>query len=246
MDFSRVDGTRCDSRVLYNQRINIFKAIPEGEIKGVVIYCHGLGSDRKWVKRFCDKLLENNLAVYAFDFPGHGQDDTDFFEFTLSLCVSYLNEVIDYVRREHNTLIYLFGSSFGGFVILNRLISKNDDIEKTILMCPAINFCEILENKSKISDDYFNTNQYMPLYNNIKIYKQAYDEFKDGDLQIKKFKFNDVAVIQGMLDRTVNYKDVENFCRKNNLKLKLLQNGEHELYGNDNEILDFLISIISN
>ena len=44
-------------------------------------------------------------------------------------------------------------------------------------MCPAINFCKIMELKTGISIDYFDTNEYMPLYNNIKIYKDAYLEF---------------------------------------------------------------------
>lgn len=59
-------------------------------------------------------------------------------------------------------------------------------------MRPAINFCEIIERKFEISNDYFNTNEYMTLYNNIKIYEQAYIEFKNCDLQLKNFKFNNI------------------------------------------------------
>lgn len=59
-----------------------------------------------------------------------------------------------------------------------------DCIEKTALMCPAINFCEIMERKSGISLDYFESNDYMRLYNDIKIYNKAYLEFKNGDNNI--------------------------------------------------------------
>lgn len=249
MDENKIDIAMNDKRVkmneLYDEKINIFSAIPEDEIQGIIIYCHGLGSNKKWATRFYKRLLENKLGIYAFDFPGHGEDGTEFSQFTLNSCISYLNDVISYVGDKYNVPIYLFGCSFGGFIILNRLIVKNDDIKSTILMCSAINFCEIMERKSGISNDYFNTNEYMPLYNNIKIYEQAYIEFKNGDLQLKNFKFNNISIIQGTLDKTVDYENIKKFCDKNNLKLFTIQDGKHELYGHDDEIVDLLISIIN-
>lgn len=93
----------------------------------------------------------------------------------------------------------------------DRLIRSDKYIYKTILMCPAINFCKIMELKTGISIDYFDTNEYMPLYNNIKIYKDAYLEFKNGDEEIRKSKFRNISIIQGMMDKTVSYDDIENF-----------------------------------
>lgn len=249
MDEYKIDIEKKDSRVKNNsilmKKINVFNAIPRDNLKGIVIYCHGLGSNKNMVIRFCDRLLENNLGIYAFDFPGHGKDKTDFSQFTLGRCIDYLNKVISYVKKQHHVPIYLFGCSFGGFVILNRLLEKKSDIENTILMCPAINFCEIMENKSGISDDYFKTNEYMPLYNNIKIYKDSYDEFKDGDKKIKNSNFDSISIIQGNLDKTVAYEDIKKFCTKNSLSLYTIQDGKHELYGYDEEIVDFILSIIN-
>ena len=227
-------------------KINTFSAIPNNNLKGIIIYCHGLGSNKNWAIRFYDRLLENNLGIYAFDFPSHGEDKTDFSKFSLSRCINYLDEVISYVKKQYSVPIYLFGCSFGGFVILNRLLEKKFDIQSTILMCPAINFCEIMENKSGISDNYFKTNEYMPLYNNIKIYKNSYDEFKKGDKKIKDSNFDNISIIQGTLDKTVNYNDIKKFCRKHSLSLYTIENGKHELYGYDDEVVDFIVSIISH
>ena len=105
-------------------------------------------------------------------------------------------------------------------------------------MCPAINFCEIMELKSGITDDYFDTNEFMPLYNNIKIYKDAYLEFKNGDEKIRKAKFRDISIIQGMLDKTVSYEIIKDFCLRNNLELITIEKGKHELYGYDEKIVD--------
>ena len=114
-----------------------------------------------------------------------------------------------------------------------------------MLMCPAINFCEIMEHKSGISLDYFNSNEFMSLYKNIKIYKDAYLEFKNGDNAIKNYEFQNVSIIHGTADKIVLYKDISDFCKKNNLKLTTIEDGKHELYYCDNEIVNFLLKNIN-
>ena len=225
---------------LVNNKINIIENIPIDGLEKIVIYCHWLGSNKNLVNRFSKDLINNNIGVVSFDFPGHGDDKTDFSLFNLSLCIKYLEEVIKYAKDKYNVPICLFGSSFGGYVILNRLIRSDKDIDKTILMCPAINFCEIMELKTDISINYFNDNEFMPLYNNIKIYKDAYLEFKNGDKDVRKAKFRNVSIIQGMMDKTVSYNDIREFCLRNNLELIAIEKGKHELYDYDKEIIDLL------
>lgn len=129
MDEHKIDIAKKDSRVKNNiilmKKINVFSAIPSNNLKGIVIYCHGLGSNKNLVIRFYNRLLDNNIGIYAFDFPSHGKDKTDFSQFTLGRCIDYLDEVISYVKKQYRVPIYLFGCSFGGFVILNRLLEKN-------------------------------------------------------------------------------------------------------------------------
>ena len=153
------EKVKNDVRVKYNHlvnnKINTFMAVDDS-VDRIVIYCHGLGANKIWATRFYDYLLTNKIGIISFDFPGHGEDKTDFVYFNLSLCISYLEEMIDYVKIKYNVPIYLFGSSFGGFVILNKLIKTDINIKKAMLMCPAINFCEIIERKLGISLDYFN------------------------------------------------------------------------------------------
>lgn len=117
MDENKIDIAMNDKRVkmneLYNGKLNIFSVIPKDEMKGIIIYCHGLGSNKKWATRFYNRLLENKFGIYAFDFPSHGEDNTEFSQFTLNSCISYLNDVISYVGNKYNVPIYLFGCSFG-------------------------------------------------------------------------------------------------------------------------------------
>ena len=43
-------------------------------------------------------------------------------------------------------------------------------------------------------------------------------------------------------DTTVNVTNIIKFCKDNKLKYKIINNGKHELYGHDNEIIDFILN----
>ena len=251
MKEERLQKAQNDKRVNYNfivnDKIKCFSSLPDdiNDMKKVVIYCHGLGSNKTWATRFYEGLINENVGLYAYDHPGHGEDTTDFSNFNLSLCINYLNGVISYVSNKHNDCdIYLFGCSFGGFVVLNKLVQNLSNVKGTILMCPAVNFCEILEQKSQISYNFFKTNQFKELYNNIKIYYDAYDEFKNGESSIKNNRFNNISIIHGSKDKTVNVDIIIDFCKTSSLDLKIIEDGSHELYGFDEEIIKFIIETI--
>ena len=226
-----------------NNRIHLFSAT-EPKIKKVIIYVHGLGGNKNWITRFYKDLLNNGYDTYSIDLISHGEDGNDFKKFNLSNCISYLKDTINYIKEKNkDSEIYLFGSSYGGFVILNAYKEIIDDVDKIYLMCPAINFCEIMERKTgNLNIEYFDDNEYLPLYNNIKIYKDAYLEFKSGDEYIKNEKFNNIFIIQGDLDKTVDVNNVIKFCDKNKIEYKIIHEGKHELYGFDNEIVDFILN----
>ena len=97
-----------------------------------------------------------------------------------------------------------------------------------------------MERKSNVSLEYYHSNLYMPLYNQIKIYKKAYMEFKHGDIQIENSDFQNIAIIQGTLDKTVLCDEIKKFCKNKNIKLKIINGGKHELYDFDQDIIKFL------
>ena len=68
-------------------------------------------SDAPTYKRECFVVvLENGVLIKINDFK----------KFNLNNCISYLKDTINYIKDKHkDSKIYLFGSSYGGFVILN-------------------------------------------------------------------------------------------------------------------------------
>ena len=121
--YGHIHNAKLDDDVkLVNNRINVLENVPTNKLERIVIYCHGLGSNKNLVNRFSKDLLNNNVGVVSFDFPGHGDDKTDFSLFTLSLCIEYLEEVFKYTKDKYNVPVCLFGSGFGGYVILIDLL----------------------------------------------------------------------------------------------------------------------------
>lgn len=223
--------------------INSIELLPPN-LNKIIIYCHGLGASKTWIERF-KSLNDLKIGLISFDFPGHGDDTTDFSKFSLNLCITYLEETIKKTKDKYNVPIYLFGSSFGGFVILNKIL-KNNNVDKVILMCPAINFSDILEYKTNIPKNYFDNHDYLELYNNIKIYKDTYFELKKSTELLKKSKFKNITIIQGTHDKTVLFNVIKKFCDNNNLKLYTILNGKHELYEFDDEIIKILKKTLDN
>ena len=44
-----------------------------------------------------------------------------------------------------------------------------------------------------------------------------------------------------MMDKTVSYNDIREFCLRNDLELITIEKGKHELYDYDKEIVDLLM-----
>ena len=233
---------RVDIDCVINNNIHMFKAIGNNKNKKAILYVHGLGANKNWITRFYRQLLDNKIDVYSIDLVSHGNDTTSFEKFNVTNCVQYITDTLDYLKDNYEE-VYLFGSSYGGFVILNAYNEVINNVDSIYLMCPAINFCEIMEEKvGGLNIDYYNNRDYLSLYNNIKIYKNAYKEFKSGDEFIKRNKFKKVFIIQGDNDTTVNVNNIVKFCNDNKLKYKIINNGKHELYGYDSEIIEFILN----
>ncbi len=225
---------------IINKKIYITEVTSLINKEKVIIYCHGLGSNKNQYKRFYKKFYKNNISMISFDLPAHGEDKTEFKNFTLKESINYIDNVIKYAKTKYKD-IYLFGSSYGGYVILNYLIEKKE-CYKTFLMCPAFNFCEIINKKMQIDKEYFKSNDYLHLYGKVNIYKKAYNEFRKADSTVKKTNYSNIVIIQGKLDKTVSYEDQKKFAQKNKLKFIPIENGSHELYNFDKEITNIIIS----
>ena len=85
-----------------------------------IICCHGLYSnkDSKKYVELAEKACRNGISCVRFDFRGCGKSKGKFEDSILSNRVKDLDKVVNFVKKEYNGNISLFGSSFGGMVAI--------------------------------------------------------------------------------------------------------------------------------
>ena len=239
----------CEIEYRFNidNDINCFKAIPNN-MEHIVIYCHNLTSDSTWALRFYEELLKNKIGVFSFDLPSHGNDNTDYKKFNLTLCLNYFNIVINYVKRTYpNVKINLLGSSFGSYLILNRLLRNIEHYNSVMLMSPCINIKDYFNKQFEINEEYFNEHDYKLIYGKTKIYKNTYLDFlNNSEFDNRVTRNNNVYIIHGEDDRIIDKENIKEFCNNLNIELTLVPNAPHEFYSYIKQLNKFIINKINN
>lgn len=128
-----------------NQKLCGIIFIPDGDGPfPVVIACHGLASSKELssLTMAYPQLIKNKIAVFAFDFSGHGESNGKFEDVTISQAVDDLRCALNYIEKRNfinKEKIGLLGSSFGG--ITSIFVSAEDKRIKVLaLKAPLIDF----------------------------------------------------------------------------------------------------------
>jgi len=111
----------------------------------VVVLCHGFGSSKnsKTYLQIEGLLNSQGIAVFRFDFFGHGDSDGDFADITLTKAVDGALSALDYVKSQGFKTVGLFGSSFGGITSL-IVASKNPGIRCLCLKSPVSDYLGVI------------------------------------------------------------------------------------------------------
>ncbi|SCJ04789.1 lysophospholipase L2 [uncultured Clostridium sp.] len=121
--------------------LNVYKWIPEGEIKAVVQISHGMTEHILRYDEFASYLNKNGFLVYGHDHRGHGltaktKDDLGYIADSegFDWLVRDLYELMMKVKDDNKGLpIYLFGHSMGSFVSQRFIELHGNDIDGVIL-----------------------------------------------------------------------------------------------------------------
>ncbi len=108
------------------------------------IVAHGFSGSKELMSSIGVELAHAGIAVYLFDFPGHGQslvpahlDDQGSPDTGDNLTV--LDEVVQYVRKHQRSPMVLLGHSMGSAVVGSYALAHKDDTDlaATILLSPV-------------------------------------------------------------------------------------------------------------
>lgn len=120
----------------------------------VVLVTHGLGSSKETAGtvKFAEHLTSKykGYAVIAFDWPCHGADARK--KLSVPECLTYLTIVTQYARNELKAEnLYIYSTSFGGYLTLRYLIEVGNPFRKIALRCPSTDMYRAMSNH--ITDD---------------------------------------------------------------------------------------------
>ena len=100
----------------------------DSESLPVIIYCHGNSSSQVEVKCYLNKILEQNINVFAFDFSGCGKSEGKYISLGLYERKD-LKIIIDFVYKLPNVgLIGLWGHSMGAATIILNAAERDPRI----------------------------------------------------------------------------------------------------------------------
>lgn len=109
----------------------------------VIIMSHGFNSNYHYFDYIADKLSDNGIATYCFDFCGGGEyvsSDGSIHDSSVLTMVTDLNNVIDSIKSLDCVdvgSVYLLGHSQGGLVSALSAVEKN--VDGLFLLAPAYN-----------------------------------------------------------------------------------------------------------
>lgn len=221
----------------------------------IVVLCHGLNGDkteRKSFNAFTQKLQEQKINSFRFDFRAHGESTGIDYEMTPTKEVKDLEKTIEMLNVRGFNEIVVLGASFGGSIISLMDYSKFKSIKGLICWYGAIDYSATIEAEGffaeehrKIAEDkgYYEVTSKrtgkvfrlgLPLYNEIYTI-QPYKSLIKVDLPI--------LFVHGLIDNMVPYElsvKISKLCK--NAKLELIENGTHT-FDNDINALNKAIDV---
>lgn len=185
----KIDGNQKIQYNLYN--LNQDKK----NTKKIFLACHGFCSDKNSnsIKLIAEKFSKSKIPVISFDWPAHGTNEEDL---NINNCISIFKIILEEILKEFpNSEIFLYGSSFGAYLLLLLLSKHLVDIKYKycFLKSPAIKMDEIL--KEKLLEENFQEYKrrgYTIKNKNKKMiipYK-FYEELRENKLDLENIKKN--------------------------------------------------------
>lgn len=214
----------------------------------VVIATYGFGGnkDNKAIEKFADRITTKykGYVVVTFDWPCHGMDARN--KLMLDECITYMDLVLQYVKRELKAeRIYNYSSSYGAFVTLHYIHEKGENpFYKTAFRCAAIKMYDAMA-KNITEDDWAKLNKGREILRGherkIKVSKEFLEEIRDRDVSQYEYMdyADDIIMIHGTKDEAVPISVAEEFSENNIIELYAVQNADHPFSNPD--YMDFAI-----
>ncbi len=218
--YERIDFQSSGS-TLYANLYFPSKSLEFQENRPLLIYCHGIGSQRDFDLRIPIEFSKRGFYVAALDYQGHGESGGNILDIDpitnnpalAQACSNLLDklETLPFYSSVNLSQIGLIGHSLGGFVVLmNQALDPRFNI--TVVWAPLVNF---------------NPNE-------IHVIQPGYEKYIPVNL-LNKTNTNNLLVIMHTNDEVLDYADqalvIQNLtgCKLINITSPLIGGG-HQLF----------------
>lgn len=206
------------------------------ELQHIVIYAHGFGGhkDNKAAEHFAESIQAKmkKVGVLCFDLPCHGTDVKK--KLLLEDCFTYFDYVLDYVKNEWpGAKIYLYATSFGGFLAFHYIKRNGNPFVKAAFRCPALKMYDAFagrilteENKELLDKG---KDILAGFDRKVRIDKPFLEEVKGMDVtELDMLDFaDDILIIHGTSDEIIPCDVVKKFADDNVIECIIVENADH-------------------
>ena len=212
----------------YNIKAKMCLPKRKNGIKNIFIICHGFFSFKESTsaKTIARKLNDNNIAAISFDFPAHGESPVDASQLTIENCIYDIKTIEDYIKDNFkDTKMSIFGSSFGGYIILNKIIKDGSNFENIVLRAPAIDMKNIIINSlGKEEFEKFKKAGFIEagFDRQVNIPYSFYLDLCNNDVLKQYNKKEKILIFHGVDDDTALIKDTYEFIKKDPQNIRLI------------------------
>lgn len=205
---------------------------PANDTKKAVILAHGITvtKDEDGIFTELAEMLERaNIAVFRFDFRGHGESEGKSVDMTISGELLDLHAIVNEVGKDNYESVGLLGASFGGGIAALFAKDYQTQLQALCLWNPCLNYDHIFINptlpwisdRNAVRKKEIETQGWTTIGNRkFVIGKNLYDElYKTFPYEAAEHIIIPTCVIHGTKDTIVPYEDSE-------LYTKSFMNGE--------------------
>ncbi len=190
--YERIDF-QSSGATLYANLYFPSKSLEFQEDRPLLIYCHGIGSQRDFDLRIPIEFSKRGFYVAALDYQGHGESGGNILDIDpitnkpalAQDCSNLLDklETLPFYSSVNTSQIGLIGHSLGGFVVLmNQALDPRFNI--TVAWAPLVNFDP----------------------NHIRVIQPGYEQYIPANL-LNKTNTNNLLVIMHVDDEVLDYAD---------------------------------------
>ncbi len=183
---------------------------PQGESKGIMIVSHGFNATHHFGRNYFDLMQELGYKCYVFDFPCgsvNSRSDNNTMNMSILDEQSDLRAIVNYFKQQDpNQEIVLLGESQGGLVSALTAAQLGKEIDKLILVFPAL--C-IPDNWRARYPNLSDIPEVTDLWG-VKLGRHFFEEIHDmKPLEIIGKYQGPVLIVQGDNDQIVSIEDSE-------------------------------------